>query len=123
MNYIQRGWMRVLAGPANFINNNLAKREGLIGRAGRFWAMGSRQNGYHVSTRVVQYFNKLYLYTLYQFFSRQPMMKTFMMKNNYMNGYFTFLRLMDYAMGWIMLMIPFFLLNRRRYDRNEMFIF
>ena len=42
MNYIQRAWLVALRPVANLVNDKLAKKSGLIGRIGRFYAFGPR---------------------------------------------------------------------------------
>lgn len=42
MNYIQRAWLVALRPVATFVNDKLAKKTGLIGRIGRFYAFGPR---------------------------------------------------------------------------------
>jgi hypothetical protein len=42
MNYIQRQWLVILRPIANFVNHKLAKKSGMLGRIGRFYAFGPR---------------------------------------------------------------------------------
>jgi hypothetical protein len=42
MNFIQRTWLTVLRPVSTFVNDKLAKKSGLLGRAGRFFAFGPR---------------------------------------------------------------------------------
>lgn len=42
MNYIQRAWLVVLRPVSSFVNEKLAKKSGLLGRIGRFYAFGPR---------------------------------------------------------------------------------
>ena len=47
MNYIQRGWLKVLNPIVTLVNDKLATRSGFLGKIGRFFAFGPRQFGYH----------------------------------------------------------------------------
>ena len=42
MNIIQRAWLVALRPVSAFINDKMAKKSGLIGRIGRFFAIGPR---------------------------------------------------------------------------------
>jgi hypothetical protein len=42
MNIIQRTWLTVLRPVSTFVNDKLAKKSGLLGRLGRFFAFGPR---------------------------------------------------------------------------------
>lgn len=42
MNYIQRAWLVALRPLTSFVNEKLAKKSGLFGRIGRFYAFGPR---------------------------------------------------------------------------------
>ncbi len=47
MNPLQKAWLRVLDPVITLFNDKLARRSGLIGRFGKFFAFGPRQFGYH----------------------------------------------------------------------------
>ena len=42
MNYIQRAWLIVLKPVVTLVNDKMAKKSGVIGRIGRFFAFGPR---------------------------------------------------------------------------------
>ena len=42
MNFIQRAWLVALKPVSTFVNEKLAKKSGLLGRIGRFYAFGPR---------------------------------------------------------------------------------
>ena len=42
MNYIQRAWLYALRPVTNLVNDKLAKKSGMLGRIGRFFAIGPR---------------------------------------------------------------------------------
>jgi hypothetical protein len=42
MNYIQRAWLVALRPVTGFVNEKLAKKSGILGRIGRFYAFGPR---------------------------------------------------------------------------------
>lgn len=42
MNFIQRSWLVVLRPLTTFVNEKLAKKSGILGRLGRFYAFGPR---------------------------------------------------------------------------------
>lgn len=59
MNYIQKAWLVALRPVSGFINEKLAKKSGLLGRIGRFYAIGPREFGYHPTSRLLAYVNHL----------------------------------------------------------------
>ena len=119
MNPAQRLLLRVLQGPANFINNNLAKRPGFLGRVGRFWSIGAREYGVHSSTKLLKYLNGTYLIFLKYFFARQTLTKSLVMKQNIIQGYFAGLRIMYLIFGFALLYFPFVLTDFREYGRKS----
>lgn len=42
MNFIQRAWLYALRPVTNIVNDKLAKKSGVLGRIGRFFAIGPR---------------------------------------------------------------------------------
>ena len=118
MNPIQRVFLRVLQGPANFMNNNLSKRAGLVGRLSRFWAIGLRDYGVHPSSKLLKSMNAQYLMALKFLFGRQSPMKTLHGKQNYINGYMAMFRAINYIFGFALLSIPFYLPNFFDYKRK-----
>jgi hypothetical protein len=42
MNFIQRAWLIALRPVSTFVNDKLAKKSGLLGKFGRFFAFGPR---------------------------------------------------------------------------------
>lgn len=42
MNHIQKAWLYVLQPVVRLVNEKMAKRDGIIGRIGRFYAFGPR---------------------------------------------------------------------------------
>ena len=122
MNPAQRLILRVLYGPANFINNNLAKRPGLFGRIGRFWSFGIREYGVHPTSKMLRFLNSKYMYCIHLIFSRQPLIKTLNMKHNQVNGYFSGLRIVYYFYGYVLLSMPFVLLSLHHYKRESFYL-
>lgn len=59
MNLIQKAWLVVLRPVAGFVNEKLAKKSGLLGRIGRFYAFGPREFGYHPSSKLLSYVNHI----------------------------------------------------------------
>jgi hypothetical protein len=59
MNLIQKAWLVVLRPVAGFVNEKLAKKSGLLGRIGRFYAFGPREFGYHPSNKLLAYVNHI----------------------------------------------------------------
>lgn len=57
MNPIQKAWLVVLRPVITLVNEKLAKRSGLLGRIGKFYAFGPRQFGYHPTNRFLAVFN------------------------------------------------------------------
>ena len=119
MNPTQKLLLRLLRGPANFINNNLAKRPGVLGRIGRFWAIGSREYGAHTSTKFLKSINNIYLKAVKYMFSRQTFSKSFFGRQNYANGYFAVLRLYYILLNFTLLAIPFCAIEFMDYERKS----
>ena len=73
MNYIQRAWLVALRPVSAFVNGKLAKKSGLLGRIGRFYAFGPREFGYHPTNKLLAYVNQIivtnmgYLFHKYSF--------------------------------------------------------
>ena len=42
MNYIQRAWLVALRPVSSLLNDKIAKKSGMLGRIGRFFAVGPR---------------------------------------------------------------------------------
>ena len=61
MNHLQQAWLKVLAPVIPLVNDKLAKRSGLLGKIGKFWAFGPRQFGYHPSTKFLALVNQILL--------------------------------------------------------------
>ena len=59
MNFIQRAWLVALRPITTFVNESVAKKSGLIGRIGRFYAFGPREFGYHPTNRLLAYVNHI----------------------------------------------------------------
>lgn len=59
MNYIQKGWLKVLSPVVTLVNDKLATRSGVIGKVGRFFAFGPRQFGYHPINRYFAVANQI----------------------------------------------------------------
>jgi len=59
MNYIQRAWLIALRPISSFVNEKLAKKTGLLGRIGRFYAFGPREFGYHPTNKFLAYVNQI----------------------------------------------------------------
>ena len=59
MNYIQRGWLKVLNPVVTLVNDKLATRSGFLGKIGRFFAFGPRQFGYHPINRYFAVANQI----------------------------------------------------------------
>jgi hypothetical protein len=58
MNLIQKAWLVVLRPLTGFVNEKLAKKSGLFGRIGRFYAFGPREFGYHPTNKLLAYVNQ-----------------------------------------------------------------
>ena len=61
MNYLQRAWLWALRPVTGFVNEKLAKRSGLLGKLGRFFAIGPREFGYHPTSKMLAYTNRVLL--------------------------------------------------------------
>lgn len=57
MNPIQKAWLVVLRPVITLVNDKLAKRSGILGRIGKFYAFGPRQFGYHPTNRFLALMN------------------------------------------------------------------
>lgn len=64
MNHIQRGWLKVLGPVVTLVNDKIAKRSGLLGKLGKFFAFGPRQFGYHPINRYLSLINRIYLQSI-----------------------------------------------------------
>lgn len=75
MNPIQRAWLYVLKPVAYVVNDKLAKRSGLLGKFGRFFAVGPREFGFHPSNRILIAGNRYLLNIFAWSFHRYSVMK------------------------------------------------
>ena len=75
MNYIQRAWLTALKPLAHFVNDKLAKKTGLIGRIGRFYAFGPREYGFHPSNKLFGYVNSIIVQNMGLLFHKYSMIK------------------------------------------------
>jgi hypothetical protein len=119
MNPAQRLFLRAAQVPGNFINNNLGKRSGMLGRIARFWAVGARDYGVHPSSKFLKLLNTHLVFSIKFFFARQSPNKTFFGRQNYVNGYFFLLRNMYPILGFTLLSLPFFVFDFFKYSRKQ----
>ena len=75
MNYIQRAWLVVLRPVSSFVNEKLAKKSGLLGRIGRFYAFGPRLFGYHPTNKLLAYVNQIVVSNMGFIFHKYSMVK------------------------------------------------
>jgi hypothetical protein len=75
MNHIQRAWLIALRPVTSFVNENLAKRSGLIGRIGRFYSFGPREFGYHPTSKLLAYMNHVIVHNMAFLFHKYSMIK------------------------------------------------
>lgn len=99
-------WLRVLRGPANFINNNLALRPGMLGRLGRIMRVGPRQNSNHTSSKLFKFLNSQIVDFIGFFFGRELVSKSLHGRANLQSGYFFFGRWYMKVSGFALLLLP-----------------
>lgn len=75
MNYIQRAWLVALKPLSSFVNEKLAKKSGLLGRIGRFYAFGPREFGYHPTNKLLAYVNQIVVVNMGFIFHKYSMVK------------------------------------------------
>ena len=75
MNHIQRAWLKVLSPVSGFVNDKLAKRSGMLGKLGRFYAFGPREFGYHPSNKILAYVNHVVVENMALHFHKHSPMK------------------------------------------------
>ena len=75
MNYIQRAWLVVLRPLTTFVNEKLAKKSGLLGRFGRFYAFGPREFGYHPTNKLLAYINHIVVFNMGLLFHKYSVVK------------------------------------------------
>ena len=61
MNPIQQAWLKVLRPVSTLINDKLATRGGLVGKFGRFFAIGPRQYGFHPINKLIALWNRMFV--------------------------------------------------------------
>ncbi|KAL4490329.1 hypothetical protein ABPG72_004368 [Tetrahymena utriculariae] len=61
MNPIQKAWLKILEPVSYVINEKMAKRDGIIGKIGRFFAIGPREYGVHPINRMFIFMNRKYM--------------------------------------------------------------
>jgi hypothetical protein len=64
MNHLQKAWLKALGPVVTLVNDKMAKRSGLIGKLGKFFAFGPRQFGYHPINRYLALINRIYLQSI-----------------------------------------------------------
>ena len=122
MNPIQRMMLRVFSAPAHFVNYNLARREGLLGRIGRFWSFGVREYGMHPTTKILKLMNSNYIQLIKYTFSRQTYMRTILQKQNSINGYAAANRFFNYLHMVVLIALPFVCIDWLEYKRKAFFL-
>lgn len=75
MNYIQRAWLVALKPVTTLVNEKLAKKSGMLGRIGRFYAFGPREFGYHASNKLLAYVNHIVVSNMGFLFHKYSMVK------------------------------------------------
>ena len=75
MNFIQRAWLVALRPVSSFVNDKLAKKSGILGRIGRFYAFGPREFGYHPTNRFMAYANHIVVSNMGFLFHKYSFMK------------------------------------------------
>jgi hypothetical protein len=81
MNHIQRAWLKVLAPLITLVNERLAKRTGMLGKLGRFFAFGPRQFGYHPTNKYLIFINAFLMQNLAGLSHRYPLIKYIQFEN------------------------------------------
>lgn len=76
MNFMQKAWLKVLTPVSYVVNEKMATRPGMIGRFGRFFAIGPREYGAHSFNNMMGYLNAEMMYMLQMSFHRSPMMRS-----------------------------------------------
>lgn len=77
MNPIQKAWLVVLRPVVTLVNEKLAKKSGILGRIGRFYAFGPRQFGYHPINRLIALVNHNIVDYLGIILHKYPVMRLF----------------------------------------------
>lgn len=75
MNYIQRAWLTALRPITPLINDKLAKKSGMLGRIGRFFAVGPREFGYHPINKWIAWINQVLVDTIGMSLHRHAFLK------------------------------------------------
>lgn len=78
MNFIQRSWLVALRPLTTFVNEKLAKKSGILGRIGRFYAFGPREFGYHPSSRLLAFANHVIMTNMALHFHKYSFVKYFL---------------------------------------------
>jgi hypothetical protein len=123
MNPLRRTLLNVFRYPAMFMNESLGKRSGMLGRIGRFLAIGGRDYGVHPSTKFLKMTNYVYLYFIRHFFTRNRFSRTYFGKQNTVGGYGAAIRLYNHFLGFMFLYFPFVVLNFGEYTRKVFILF
>lgn len=75
MNFIQKAWLVALRPVGIFVNQKLAQKSGMLGRIGRFYAIGPREFGYHPTSKLLAYVNHLVVSNMGFLFHKYSMVK------------------------------------------------
>lgn len=75
MNHLQKVWLRALDPAIKFVNEKMAKRSGLIGRFGKFFAFGPRQFGYHPTNKALTFINSILMQNIPLLLHRYSLVK------------------------------------------------
>ncbi len=75
MNIIQKAWLTALRPVSSFVNEKLAQKSGLLGRIGRFYAFGSREFGYHPTSKLLAYINHIVVENMGLLFHKYSVIK------------------------------------------------
>ena len=75
MNAIQKAWLVALRPLTAFVNEKLAKKSGILGKIGRFYAFGPREFGYHPTSKLLAYANHIVVSNMGFLFHKYSMVK------------------------------------------------
>ncbi len=108
MNPIQRAMLFVGKPFMQLWNDKVASRSGRVGRFGKFFSFGFRENGSHATTRFMRLLNYIFVSISATLQDTQSVSRSFTQNNAYITRFYGQASLLSISIGLGMMIAPYF---------------